>query len=55
MLVTGIGAIRRNLGAFFQQLQLPLCESYGMVEAGSLTIAPPIQRNMARWESCSKA
>jgi long-chain acyl-CoA synthetase len=40
MLVTGMAPIRRNLGAFFQQLQLPLCESYGMVEAGSLTYRP---------------
>jgi long-subunit acyl-CoA synthetase (AMP-forming) len=32
--------IRRNLGQFFQRLQLPLTESYGMVEAGSLTYRP---------------
>jgi long-chain acyl-CoA synthetase len=37
LLVTGMAPIRRNIGAFFGQLQLPLCESYGMVEAGSIT------------------
>jgi long-chain acyl-CoA synthetase len=40
MLVTGMAPIRRNLGAFFQRMQLPLCESYGMVEAGSITWRP---------------
>jgi long-chain acyl-CoA synthetase len=37
LLVTGMAPIRRNIGKFFEQLQLPLCESYGMVEAGSIT------------------
>ncbi len=37
LLATGMAPIRRNLGKFFERLQLPLCESYGMVEAGSLT------------------
>jgi long-chain acyl-CoA synthetase len=37
LLVTGMAPIRRNIGKFFKQLQLPLCESYGMVEAGSIT------------------
>jgi long-subunit acyl-CoA synthetase (AMP-forming) len=37
MLVTGMAPIRRELGAFFECMQLPLCESYGMVEAGSIT------------------
>lgn len=44
MLVTGMAPIRRNLGKFFERMQLPLCESYGMVEAGSLTYRPPASR-----------
>jgi len=41
LLVTGMAPIRRTLGRFFDRLQLPLSESYGMVEAGSLTYRPP--------------
>jgi long-subunit acyl-CoA synthetase (AMP-forming) len=37
ILVTGMAPIRRNIGAFFDLMQMPLCESYGMVEAGSIT------------------
>jgi long-subunit acyl-CoA synthetase (AMP-forming) len=37
VLVTGMAPIRRNIGKFFEQIQLPLCESYGMVEVGSIT------------------
>jgi long-chain acyl-CoA synthetase len=37
MLVTGMAPIRREIGAYFEGMQLPLCESYGMVEAGSIT------------------
>jgi long-subunit acyl-CoA synthetase (AMP-forming) len=37
LLVTGMAPIQRNIGGFFKLLQLPLCESYGMVEAGSIT------------------
>ena len=44
LLVTGMAPIRRNLGKFFERLQLPLCESYGMVEAGSITLRPPASR-----------
>jgi len=40
VLVTGMAPIRRNIGKFFEQIQLPLCESYGMVEAGSITFRP---------------
>lgn len=40
LLVTGMAPIRRNIGAFFDMIQLPLCESYGMVEAGSITFRP---------------
>src|SRR4051812_20837944 len=37
VLITGMAPIRRTMGKFFERMQLPLCESYGMVEAGSLT------------------
>jgi long-subunit acyl-CoA synthetase (AMP-forming) len=37
LLITGMAPIRRTMGKFFERMQLPLCESYGMVEAGSLT------------------
>jgi long-chain acyl-CoA synthetase len=37
VLVTGMAPIRENIGLFFERIQLPLCESYGMVEAGSIT------------------
>jgi long-subunit acyl-CoA synthetase (AMP-forming) len=44
ILVTGMAPIRRTMGKFFERMQLPLCESYGMVEAGSLTWRPPTSR-----------
>jgi len=44
LLVTGMAPIRRNIGKFFEQLQLPLCESYGMVEAGSITFRTAASR-----------
>ena len=40
MLITGMAPIRRELGRFFEGMQLPLCETYGMVEAGSITFRP---------------
>lgn len=40
MLITGMAPIRRELGRFFERMQLPLCETYGMVEAGSITFRP---------------
>lgn len=40
MLVTGMAPIRREMGQFFERMQLPLCETYGMVEAGSITWRP---------------
>ena len=45
LLATGMAPIRRNLGKFFERLQLPLCESYGMVEAGSITYRPASSRD----------
>lgn len=40
-LITGMAPIRHDMGRFFKHMQLPLCESYGMVEAGSITFRPP--------------
>jgi long-subunit acyl-CoA synthetase (AMP-forming) len=45
MLVTGMAPIRRSMGQFFEKLQLPLCESYGMVEAGSITYRPACSKD----------
>jgi long-subunit acyl-CoA synthetase (AMP-forming) len=45
LLVTGMAPIRHNIGAFFGMIQMPLCESYGMVEAGSITYRPPGSRD----------
>jgi long-subunit acyl-CoA synthetase (AMP-forming) len=44
LLVTGMAPIRQDIGLFFERIQLPLCESYGMVEAGSLTYRAPDSR-----------
>ena len=44
LLVTGMAPIRHNIGQFFAAMQLPLCETYGMVEAGSLTYRPAHSR-----------
>ena len=44
LLATGMAPIRRNMGKFFERLQLPLSESYGMVEAGSITYRPAASR-----------
>src|SRR5665213_952395 len=44
VLVTGMAQIRRSMVRFFEKLQLPLCESYGMVEAGSITYRPANSR-----------
>src|ERR1700744_4259827 len=44
LLVTGMAPIRRHIGKFFEELQLPLCESYGMVEAGSITFRAATSR-----------
>ena len=40
MLITGMAPIRPEMGRFFERMQLPLCETYGMVEAGSITFRP---------------
>lgn len=40
VLVTGMAPIKADVAKFFGGLQLPLCESYGLVETGSLTYRP---------------
>jgi len=52
--VTGMGD-RRIWAAFFLATAVPFCESYGRWKAGSLLYRPAHSKNMARWESCSKA
>lgn len=46
-LITGMAPIRHDMGRFFERMQLPLCESYGMVEAGSITFRSPQSRHYA--------
>ena len=40
VLITGMAPIKRDVAEFFARMQLPLCESYGLVETGSLTYRP---------------
>ena len=40
LLITGMAPIKQDVVEFFDRMQLPLCESYGMVESGSLTWRP---------------
>jgi long-subunit acyl-CoA synthetase (AMP-forming) len=44
LLISGMAPLNRNTIDFFDSMQLPLSESYGMVEAGSLTYRPPSSR-----------
>ena len=37
LLLTGMAPVKRSATEFFERMQLPLSETYGMVEAGSLT------------------
>jgi long-chain acyl-CoA synthetase len=37
LLITGMAPIRPNIPYFFHRMHLPLCEAYGMVEAGVMT------------------
>ena len=37
VLITGMAPIKQDVAKFFDLMQLPLCESYGLVETGSLT------------------
>ena len=47
MLITGMAPIRRDIQAFFNRMQLPLCEAYGMVEAGVMAFRPGDSTNYA--------
>lgn len=44
LLITGMAPIRRNIGLFFARAQLPLCEAYGMVEAGVMAFRDPASK-----------
>jgi long-subunit acyl-CoA synthetase (AMP-forming) len=44
LLITGMAPIRPEIGEFFHDVGLPLAESYGMVEAGSITYRAPGSR-----------
>ena len=44
LLISGMAPINRSTVRFFERLQLPLSESYGLVETGSLTYRPPFSR-----------
>jgi long-subunit acyl-CoA synthetase (AMP-forming) len=41
LLISGMAPLNRDTIQFFDHLLLPLCESYGLAEAGSLTYRPP--------------
>ena len=40
LLITGMAPIKRDVAEFFFRMQIPLSESYGLVETGSLTYRP---------------
>lgn len=44
LLISGMAPLSRNTIQFFERMQLPLCESYGLAEAGSLTYRPPFSK-----------
>jgi long-subunit acyl-CoA synthetase (AMP-forming) len=37
VIITGMAPIKHDVAKFFSMMQLPLCESYGLVETGSIT------------------
>jgi long-subunit acyl-CoA synthetase (AMP-forming) len=45
ILITGMAPIQRNVGEFFDRMQLPLSEAYGMVEAGVMAFRPGQAKN----------
>lgn len=47
LLVTGMAPIRPEIAELFYRLQIPLCETYGLVETGSLTFREPKSRKFA--------
>jgi long-subunit acyl-CoA synthetase (AMP-forming) len=40
MLITGMAPIKHDVAKLFDLMQMPLCDSYGLVETGSLTYRP---------------
>ena len=44
LLISGMAPLNRNICRFFDRMQLPLCESYGLAETGSLTYRPPFSK-----------
>ena len=44
LLISGMAPLGRGAIQFFDRAQLPLCESYGLAEAGSLTYRPAFSR-----------
>ena len=44
LLISGMAPLNRNTCQFFDRMRLPLCESYGLAEAGSLTYRPPFSK-----------
>ncbi len=47
LLVTGMAPIKPEIAELFYQLQIPLCETYGLVETGSLTFRDPRSRKFS--------
>jgi long-chain acyl-CoA synthetase len=47
LLITGMAPIKPEIAALFYQLQIPLCETYGLVETGSLTFRDPRSRKFS--------
>ena len=44
LLISGMAPLSRGTIQFFERAQLPLCESYGLAEAGSLTYRPAFSK-----------
>jgi len=44
LLISGMAPLSHNTIQFFEHVQLPLCESYGLTETGSLTYRPPFSK-----------
>jgi long-subunit acyl-CoA synthetase (AMP-forming) len=44
LLISGMAPLNQNTNRFFDSMRLPLCESYGLAEAGSLTYRPAFSR-----------
>lgn len=47
LLVTGMAPIKPEIAELFYRLQIPLCETYGLVETGSLTFRDPRSRKFS--------